>query len=350
MMSNNTHSKAVIKGIKLWFISALISVSIMGCQEEESIITLPPDDSAITIASPVVPLLLQVARLDGSADNILDQSSCLTVVLPVTVIVDGKTIIVTSTADFDLVEDALDDDGEVEFVFPINVILPDYNRVTVSNRIDLNALIDSCDDEDDIECIDIKYPLIIRVYDINNQVSNVITISSDEALYNFLSQLLKNTYISIQFPVTLISSNGSELVVQNYDELETAILLSEDDCDDDDGDYENFIQILTSLSWRIDSFINDDEDQTSVWEDYVLIFNPDGTLTASNGTNEFKGTWETDTDDGSIKLDIQLNAENPYDALDEDWTVTQYDLLQIILEDEDDQEPYDLKKLVLKKI
>lgn len=352
MMSNITNSKARIKGINLSVISILISVTIMGCQEEERIIKLPPDDSAITIASPVVPLLLQVARLDGSADNILDQSSCLTIVLPVTVIVDDQTIIVTSPADFYLVEDALDDDddGEVDFVFPITVILPNYNRIIVLNKVDLNALIDSCDDEDDIECIDIKYPLTIRVYDINNQVSNVITINSDEALYTFLSQLFENTYISIQFPVTLISSDGSELIVLNYGELETAILLSEDDCDDDDGDDMNFIQVLTSGSWRVDSFIDDGVNQTGDWKDYVLIFSPGGTLTASNGINVFTGTWETDTDDGAIELDIQLNADNPFDALNEDWTVKQYDPMQIILEDVDDQEPDDLKKLVLKKI
>ena len=352
IMGSSTEYNNIVKKISQWLVIFLAITSFVACQEEESLIKLPPDDAAITVESPVAQLLLRVVTLDGSSDNILDQSSCLTIVLPVTVIVDDETIVVTSPADFDLVEDALDDDddGEVAFIFPIEVILPDYSRVTVTSQSQLSSLIENCEDQDDIECIDIKYPISIKLYDTNNQVSDVITITSDESLYNFLRQLSKNTYISIQFPVTLINSDGAELVVGNYDELETAILLSEDDCDDDDGTDFEFVQILTAGNWIVDSFIDEGDDQTNDWANYVLKFNADGSLTASNGNTELSGTWHADTDDGELELTIQLIAGNPFDDINEDWTVKQYDSSLIKLEDEDDQEPGELKTLTLKKI
>ncbi len=341
----------MINKASLWLAFSLVVALFTGCQEEESIIKLPPDDTAITIASPVAQLLLQVASLDGSSDNILDQSSCLTVVLPVTVIVDDETILITSPADFDLVEDALDndDDGEVDFVYPIEVILQDYTRITISNKSQLNNLTENCEDEFDFECIDLSYPLTIKLYDTNNQVSDVITIGNDESLYNFISQQSESTYISIQFPVTLLTSDGSNLVVGNYDELETAILLSEDDCDDDGADFE-FIQTLTSGNWLVDSFIDTGDDLTSDWVNYVFEFNADGSLTASNGTTEFSGTWQTETDDAELELTIQLTAGNPFDSINEDWTVKQYDSSLIKLEDVDDLKPEELKTLDLKRI
>lgn len=331
---------------------SLLLVVFGGCQEEESIIKLPPPDSAITAASPVTQLLLEVARLDGSSDNVLDGSSCLTVVLPVTVIVDETTIVVNTPADFESVEEALDDDddGEVDFVFPIEVKLPDHTQVVVSNLSQLENLIDDCEDEDDFECIDVVYPVTVRVYDINNQVSNVLTITSDEALYQFIQQLEGSTYISIQFPLTLVTSENPTLVVNTYEELANAILASDDDCDDDDGVDLEFIQTLLSGGWVIDSFIDEGNDQTGDWENYVLEFNADGTLTASDGNTQVTGTWQTETDDGELELTLQLNVGNPFDDINEDWTVLNYSSSLIELEDVDDDEPEELKTLTLKKI
>lgn len=325
---------------------------LSACQEEESIINLPPDEAAITVASPVAQLLLRVASLDGSSDNLLDQSSCLTVVLPVTVIAGGQTIIVNTPADFDLVEAALDDDddGEVDFVFPIEVKLPDHTRVVVSSASQLNALIEDCEDEDDFECIDVVYPVTIRIYDINNQVSNVLTITSDEALHQFIRQLAENTYISIQFPLTLVTRENPVLLVTSYDELAAAILLSEDDCDDDDGIDPEFVQALLSGGWMIESFVSEGVDQTDDWENYVLEFNADGTLTASDGNTQLTGTWQSETDDGELELTLQLNVSNPLDDINEDWTVLNYSSALIELEDVDDEDPEEIKTLTLKKI
>ena len=334
-----------------WLLLSLLLVFVGGCQEEESVIKLPPDDAAITVASPVAQLLLRMASLDGSSDNVLDGSSCLTVVLPVTVIVDETTIVVNTPADFDLVEEALDDDddGAVDFVFPIEIKLPDHTRIVVSTAAQLENLIDACEDEDDFECIDVVYPLVVKLYDANNQVADVLTITTDEALYLLLKQLSENTFLSIQFPLTLVSG-GSTITINTYDELVSAILLSEDDCDDDDGSDPALIQTLLSGDWIVDSFIDEGVDQTDDWGGYALNFNADGTLTATDGNTLLTGTWQSETDDGELELTLQLNVGTPFDDINEDWTVLNYASTLIELEDADDDEPEELKTLTLKKI
>lgn len=351
-MNNSVNTSLLQKKARLWLPLLLVIGVLSACQEEERIINLPPDEAAITVASPVAQLLLRVTSLDGSSDNLLDQSSCLTVVLPVTVVAGGQTITVNSPADFDLVETALenDDDGEVEFVFPIEMKLPDHTRVVVTDLTQLEELIDDCEDEDDFECIDVVYPVTIRIYDINNQVSNVLTITSDEALHQFIRQLAESTYISIQFPLTLVTSENPVLIVTSYDELAAAILLSEDDCDDDDGIDPEFVQVLLSGGWMIESFVSEGADQTDDWKNYVLEFNADGTLTATDGNTQLTGTWQTETDDGEVELTLQLNVGNPLDDINEDWTVTTYSSSRIELEDVDDENPEEIKTLTLKKI
>lgn len=334
-----------------WLLLSLLLLLVAGCQEEESVIKLPPDDTAITVASPIAQLLLRMTSLDGSSDNVLDGSSCLTVVLPVTVIANGAPIVVNTPADFELVEEALDDDddGAVDFVFPIEIKLPDFTRIVVSTAAQLENLIDACEDEDDFECIDVVYPLVIKLYDANNQVADVLTITTDEALYLLLKQLSENTFLSIQFPLTLVSG-GSTITINTHDELTNAILLSEDDCDDDDGIDPEFVQTLLSGGWIVDSFIDEGNDQTGDWENYVLEFNADGTLTASDGNTQLTGTWQSETDDGELELTFQLNVSNPLDDINEDWTVLNYSSALIELEDADDDVPAELKTLILKKI
>jgi hypothetical protein len=350
MKHNRTDYSAGLRQAR-WLLLSLLLVLVGGCQEEESVIKLPPDDAAITAASPVAQLLLRMASLDGSSDNVLDGSSCLSVMLPVTVIVDEITIVVNTTADFELVEEALDDDddGEVDFVFPIEIKLPDHTPIVVSTAAQLENLIDACEDEDDFECIDVVYPLVINLYNANNQVADVLTITTDEALYLLLKQLSENTFLSIQFPLTLVSG-GSTITINTYNELVTAILLSEDDCDDDDGTDPEFIQTLLSGDWIVDSFIDEGVDQTDDWGNFVFTFNVDGTLTATDGNTLFTGTWVSETDDGELELTLQLNVGTPFDDINEDWTVLNYASILIELEDADDDEPEELKTLILKKI
>jgi len=343
--------------IKFILLVMMAIALLTACQEEKIEIKLPPAGTTITSASPATGLISSVSRKDGSSDNILDKSSCITLVFPVTITTNGQTITVNSQDDLDEIEDLFDDSGDddVEFVFPIKVILADHTEITINNEDDFEDLLDDCDEDDDIECIDFKYPIEFTTYDANNQVAGSVTINNDEELFNFIKQLKKEELVGLKFPVTLIQSNGSELSVNNFDELEDALEDAEDDCDeDDDNDYNdddvddsNFVTLLISGSWQVDSFMDDGSNRTSELTGYVFTFNSDKSVEAVKSTTTIPGVWETEGDSGELELLLSMSGNDPFDDISEDWTVEEFTTTTIRLEKGDDD---DIRTLVFKKI
>lgn len=325
------------------------------CQEEKVEIKLPPAGSTITNSAPVARLISNVSRMDGSIDNILDKASCVALMFPVTIKTNGQTITVNSLDDLDEIEHLFDDSGDddVEFVYPIKVTLADYTEITIANENDFKNLIDNCEADKDIECIDFKYPIDFNTYDTNNQLAGTITIDNDNELFNFFRQLKKDELVELKFPVTLIQSNGAELLVKNFDELEEAIDEAEDDCDeDDDNDYNDddvndstLVAVLTSGQWVVDSFIDDGIDRTAQLSGYLFTFNTNNTVNAVKTTTTIPGIWETDGDSGELELLISMSGNDPFDDISEDFTVIEFNSSTIRLEKGDD----DKRVLVFKK-
>jgi hypothetical protein len=341
--------------VKWMLVIVMAMVLFTACQEEKVEVTLPPAGTTITNTSPVTGLMAQVSLSDGSVDNILDKASCISLVFPLTVKTNGQTIAVNSVDDLDEIEDLFDDSGDddVDFVFPITVILPDHTEVNLKDEDELKNLVSACDSDDDIECIDFKYPVQFDTYDANNQVAGSITINDDEALYNFLGQLENNELVALKFPVTLIKSNGSELVVNNFDDLEDVIEDASDDCDeDDDNDYNDddvddsdFVSILLNGQWKVDSFIDDGSDRTAEFNGYGFTFTSDNKVSAVKTTTTIPGIWQSDGDSGEIELLISMSGNDPFDDISEDWIVVTFSATSIRLVKDDDQ-----RILVLKKI
>jgi len=335
----------------------MMGISLLtSCQEEKIEIKLPPPGTTITSAAPVAKLISSVSKRDGSTDNILDKASCIALVFPVTIKTNGQTITVNSADDLNDIEDLFDDSGDddVEFVFPIKVILADHTEITITNESDFKDLIDDCDVDDDIECIDFKYPIEFNTYDANNQVAGSIKIDDDEALFNFMNQLKKDELVGLKFPVTLIQSNGSELLITDFDELEDAIEDAEDDCDeDDDNDYNDddvddssFLTVLLSGQWQVDSFMDDGFNRTSELTGYAFTFNSDKSVEAVKTTTTIPGVWDTDGDSGELELLISMSGNDPFDDISEDWTVKEFTSTTIRLVKGEDER----KILMFKKI
>ena len=76
------------------------------------------------------------------------------------------------------------------------------------------------ENDDDIECIDFKYPISISIYNLNFQVIDVVTINSDRQLHHFIKNLERGVLASLNFPVTMVYADGSTIEVHNNQELE----------------------------------------------------------------------------------------------------------------------------------
>ncbi|MBA4055867.1 MAG: hypothetical protein C0490_14225, partial [Marivirga sp.] len=90
--------------IKMLFL--LVMTSIVGCQQDDDRIITPPADQVIN--SEMVDLLKRISLKDGSSDNIIDRASCVSLVFPLNVAVNGIQVALNNTDDLGTVEDILD--------------------------------------------------------------------------------------------------------------------------------------------------------------------------------------------------------------------------------------------------
>lgn len=320
---------------------------ISGCQQEVTEIIDPPPGQVFTPVSPIADLVQRTVLKDGSADNIIDGSSCTSLVLPITVIVNGLEITLDSINDFYTIEHIIDrsddDDDQIEIIFPVTVILADHSELTIASEDDFEDLIDQCIEggkDDDIECVDFKFPLSISIYDSENQLSDVVTFDNDKELYKFIHDLKNKDFASFNFPITVVLSDSTEMVIKDNTELEDILKNSIDACDeDDDNDHDEddvdnseLVNVIIEGDWIISHFINDN-DSINDFTGYVFTFFESGTAQAKKGESIIEGEWYGNGDEGKLKLELDFGDESPYDDLQEDWVLIEFDSKIIKLRD-----------------
>ncbi len=332
---NQVWMKAYINHFLLITILGLFFLG--GCQEEVIEIIDPQNDSTIGADSPVAVLVEKTSMKDGSSDNIIDNSSCSSVVLPVTVIANGAQLVINSEDDFRLIERIFDesntDKDSLEFIFPITVILADHTEITISKHDELEDLVEDCIEgggDDDIECLDFIYPINISIYDGTNQVLEVIIIHNDEELFALFESLKDESFVSFDFPLTLLV-DSTEVLVNDNDELEDLIEEVADDCDeDDDNDFNDddiddseLIAVLLDGPWAVTYFF-DDVDETAQFSGYIFGFFKDSLAIAIKDGIISGGAWKTYGDDGSLELELDFGTESPLDELEDDWDIIEF--------------------------
>ena len=102
-------------------------------------------------------------------------------------------------------------------------------------------------------------------------------------------------------------------------------------CDDDDDNSPNNpvdpVQVRSTVQdgqWRITRFVDSGQDETSDFTGYVFTFNSSGVLNATNGTNNYNGTWaimnDSDDDDSDdVDFIIAFPLTNDFEDLNDDW-------------------------------
>lgn len=314
---------------RIAFISLITLVlSISSCRKEEFVLIEGPEQETLRQNSAVANLLWNTATQDGSYDNIIDNASCLTVELPVTVTANGIEIQIDSASDFEEIErvfDAFEDDQDtLEITFPITITLSDYSEILISNSNELQSYVAGCSGENqmdsDIECADLKYPVSISVFNALNEVINTLSIQNDKELYEFIDDLDEEDIVSIKFPITVILFDGTEISVSDLDSLEKILEDVKDDCDeDDDNDFNDddcdnctsvdLSEILTACTgWYIDTFERNDQDLEDNYTEYTIQFYANGDITLTSNSDTLTGTWSTEGSGNNIN--VVINIEN----------------------------------------
>jgi len=320
---------------KFSYIFLVIIVSILiGCQKEElEIIDDNNNVASLSSASPLTNLVERVTQNPTSSDNVLDNSSCFKVQLPVTVIVNGQNITVTTQTDYATVQAAIDafsnDDDIVNFIYPITIQYQNFQTQVISNSDQLDDVLDDCGEDDgfdEIACVQIVFPVSINVYNTGSQTPTTVTFTSNAQIFSFLDNLSNSTLIAINYPISVINSNGQTVSITSNSQFENFIDDSIDDCNSSSGGggsgSGDFVTTLTSGTWRITYFF-DDQDETSNYSGYNFTFNTNGTSIAIKNTTIINGAWSAYMDSGNQKLNIAFDGV-VLDGIEEDWKVVEF--------------------------
>lgn len=92
---------------------------------------------------------------------------------------------------------------------------------------------------------------------------------------------------------------------------------------------------VTSGTWRVSYFYDNDKEETSDYNGYSFSFNSDKTLTATRSSVITTGTWNETTDDGLPRLVINLNtSDDKLIELNDDWVIDSKTSNEIKLKDD----------------
>lgn len=307
----------------LFFIYSLI---LFSCQKEESEIiddTKNPKPTSIIANSPLASLIARTAQNPTALDNVIDNSSCFSVQLPVTVIVNGINIVVESQTDYQTVQNAIDafstDDDIVNFVYPITLKFQNFSTQVVNNSNALDTIIDNCGEDDgldEIDCIAINYPISVNIYDANNQIANVLVIQNNTQLFSFITSLSTGIIGSIVYPISVTDSNGQSEIVNSNTELELFIENSVGDCDDSGSG----LPVYLYGDYHI-SYFYDDGDETSDYSTYTFTFFAANIEVTQNGNVVSNGTWYKYINGGKDWISLNFDNTNLQELVDDEWQV-----------------------------
>ncbi len=300
-------------------------IVLSSCQEESALVIDEQPQENITL--PLVNLLANMASNDGSIDNIIDGASCIEIVLPVNVVVNGLDITVDSHNDLQIIEAILDnsaDDADsVSIIFPITITLPDFTTLIINNEEELLVHTSSCDmdniEDEDIECLDFVYPITFSLFNIDAVEIDSININSDQELYSFITSIEENIVVSLNYPIQVVLWDGTVLNVNSQDELEIALEVAQDACDEDDDndfndddninqDIEYFIGQLTDCLWEIETFIYSEDNLTSEFLNFHVDFNDNFTITLFSDNSNHTGTWSIEEQGNSFRITISIDT------------------------------------------
>ncbi|MDO9136913.1 MAG: hypothetical protein Q7U21_03755 [Lutibacter sp.] len=150
----------------------------------------------------------RIGMYDGSFDDLIDNISCSSVKLPVSLLANNIPLTITKIADYQLVSNIFNlspiDTDTVVFNFPITIINQDYSQTSVTSQSQFNNLSALCNQAiGAITCVDIVYPIKISLYNTTTEQTTIISIVNDRNLFDFMANLSVKEVYSIQYPINV---------------------------------------------------------------------------------------------------------------------------------------------------
>ena len=328
----------------IWVKLLTVAISLIvatGCQDEIEPETEIGTDGIVS-SDPIATSIITVAIKDGSADNIIDESSCTTVIFPISGELNDEIRTFNALEEVEALGMAA---LEIDWVFPLEVVLSDHTEVTLTTEDELEAIQDNCiegGNDLDNECIDFVYPLIVQVFDTRTEQADTRTITNDRETYTTFTST--DLIITIEYPIDMVDADGSSIQMFSNDALAQTIADATNTCDENDiVEFEEVFEeelrmIFTSSDWRVSFYEEEGDENTLLFSGYTIQFNEDYTL-RSQGVEVVVGDWDLDLDEGEEAVSIEFDTDTePLVLLNEYWLILDHDQTQIDLEYRDHED------------
>lgn len=321
--------------------AVLLAVFFTACQTE-STTEVHSTKETITKTTPLSTYIERVAMQKTSQDNIIDNTNCFMIKLPYVVTVNSIQITIKSSSDYLLVQNNINaylyDNDIVTIQFPVVVVMNDYSEKTLTNQTDFNNLISLCQASTatfgKINCIAINYPIVINIYDSNNQIASTTSIANNQSLFDFFDNLEDNQFVAINYPINITNSNGVTSTITSNNQFEDSIKATIDTCTENASSALDFVKILTLNRWKISYCYYDNYEKTSVYDGYTFVFDSNYKAVATKAGITYNGTWSTKVDNGMREFRIIIEPD-PLKKLDEGWKVFEFNDSQLRFRDSD---------------
>lgn len=217
---------AVALGLILWG-------TLVSCQNDA---VSENTTEALTQQSELTTLLTSLSVSDTITRSVIDSTSCFSVKLPVRVVANGQQMTIANSTGYAAVEQvfnaSLTDEDQLDFVFPITIVYPNYTELTVTNQSQYNSLVNACNANALYvsSCVAINYPITVFIYNSRLQRENTYVLTNNAELYAVLLNLGANEYFSVSYPVTLTIAGQETVTAASNAQLQQAIATAINAC------------------------------------------------------------------------------------------------------------------------
>ncbi|PVW13400.1 hypothetical protein DDV96_13625 [Marixanthomonas spongiae] len=356
---------AIKKTMLLAFLAFAFVVS--SCSEDDPV-SEPTNSEAIEQGSELANL---IQRTTDDKDN--EAIDCIDFVYPLNFFIynsnDEQIGTQTVNNDSELLTFllSLENGTYVALDFPISVVLKDGTVVEVSSNAELLALIADCAsgdgdgvpsdfetnltsgswfvtyfyDDDDDDTSD------FAGYEFTFATDNTAQATNGSNTVNGNWNLTNSTIPDLE--LYFGENDPFEELDEDWDIIEATseIIKLKHVSDDDDGDEVEFLTFertpsggggngetaafvdnLTTNDWFVNLLEDDGENETCDYVAYQFTFNSDNTVVAASDNNTVNGTWTASNSSSGLELDLNFeiaNEDDPFDDLNDDWDVEEYD-------------------------
>lgn len=293
------------------------------CQKEESVLIDETNDETITGNSVLGQMLVSASQNNGGIDDLIDGNGCFSVQLPVTVYVNSQLLIVESIFDLQTIQlifnQSQSDIDTIEMVFPIEIVYEDYSVDTIHSQTEMESLQINCPNfiDDTYSCVEFLYPISCFTYNSLNEQTGLVTMNNDLAWFEYLTYLSDDTFIAIDYDMTILMNN-QVITVKNNQELAAAF--AQADCQTVTGDINPEVVALRDImkdgTWYVSQYLDDGEDETSDYLGYNFEFRDSITVYAYGVGGVVYGIWTVTYQND--QLNFEFDMDSPINGADDD--------------------------------